>query len=126
MTAFSPITGAPAFTTSNLLPCPQTFGGINYQDCSTVLLFVTGDGINGNSTPFEIGTVTIANDGSGPGDVTLWSGDYIDANFKELPGTAPQTLAIAAPEPGTLLLLGVGVGGIIAVRARRPRAKAAQ
>src|SRR5215469_10225763 len=125
MTDFSPITGAPAFTTSNLQPCPVTLNAIHYQNCSTVLLFVAGDAINGNSTPFEIGTMTIANDGSGPGDVTLWTGDYLDANFKDLHGTGPQapqtlqTLAIAAPEPGTLLLLGVGVSGLVAVRARR-------
>src|SRR5215469_13327959 len=125
MTAFSPIAGAPAFTTANLQPCPVTLLSVHYQNCSTVLLFVAGDAINGNSTPFELGTMTIANDGSGPGDVTLWTGDYVDANFKDLHGTGPQapqtlqTLAIAAPEPGTLLLLGVGVSGLVAVRARR-------
>jgi hypothetical protein len=97
---------------------------IHYPNCSTVLLFEAGDTINGNATLFEIGTMTIANDGSGLGDVTLWTGDYVDANFKELPGTEPQALAIAlpAPEPGTLLLLGVGMGGLaVAVGARRPR-----
>jgi hypothetical protein len=123
MTTFSPITGTPAFTTSNLQPCPVTINGTHYQNCSTVLIFVTGDDINGNSTPFEIGTMTIANDGSGPGDLTLWTGDYIDANLNNpiaRNATSPQVLAVAAPEPGTLLLLGVGVGGLVAVRARRP------
>jgi hypothetical protein len=124
MTDFSPITGGPAFTTSNVQPCPVTLNGIHYQNCSTVLLFVAGDPINGNSTPFEIGTMTIANDGSGPGDVTLWTGDYTDANFKELHDAAPQTFAIAAPEPGTLLFLGTGLGGLAAaVRARRKRTR---
>jgi hypothetical protein len=119
MTAFSPITGAPAFTTSNLQPCP--FGVI--QNCSTVLLFVAGDAINGNFTPFELGSMTIANDGSGPGEVTLWTGDYLDAKFNDRNATLPQVLAIAAPEPGTLLLQGVGLGGLVAVQARRPRPK---
>jgi hypothetical protein len=130
MTAFSPITGAPALTTSNLQPCPVTLNGISFQNCSAALLFTAGDPINGNSTAFELGTMTIANDGSGPGDVTLWSADAVDAKFTDRNGTmtgpgsltVPQVLAIAAPEPGTLLLLGVGVGGLVAVRARRPRA----
>jgi hypothetical protein len=109
MTAFSPIPDAPALTTSNL-------------QSSTVLYADAGDAINGNSTPYEIGTMTIANDGSGPGDVTLWSSDITDANFKDQFITVPQTFAIAAPEPGTLIFLGAGLGGLAAfVRARRQR-----
>ena len=111
MTAFSPIPDAPALTTSNL-------------QSSTVLYADAGDAINGNSTPYEIGTMTIANDGSGPGDVTLWSSDITDANFKDQFITVPQTFAIAAPEPGTLLFLGTGLGGLAAaVRARRKRTR---
>jgi hypothetical protein len=122
MTAFSPITGAPAFTTSNLQPCPVTLLTIHYQNCSTVLLFTAGDPINGNSTAFELGTMTIANDGSGPGDITLWSSDYVDATIvNALHDRVPQTLAIAGPEPGTLFLLGAGLGGLVAFRARRAR-----
>ena len=123
MTAFSPITGAPAFALSNLQPCPVTINTIHYQNCSTVLLFIAGDAINGNATPFEIGTMTIANDGSGPGDVTLWSGDYLDANFNDLNATVPQTVAVAAvPEPGTLLLLGSGLTVLAVAGLRRLRA----
>jgi hypothetical protein len=32
-------------------------------------------------------------------------------------------VAAPVPEPGTLLLLGVGVGGLMAVRARRKRTR---
>jgi hypothetical protein len=84
--------------------------------------FNSGDAINGNATPFEIGTITIANDGSGPGDVTLWTGDYVDTKFNDVPVTGVQTLAVAAPEPETLLLFGAGLGSVtVAVRARRTR-----
>jgi hypothetical protein len=82
----------------------------------------TGDAINGNRTAFEIGTLTIADVGSGAGDITLFSGDFLDGNFVQQNLTTPQTLAVAAPEPETLMLLGAAVGGLAAgAWARRRR-----
>jgi hypothetical protein len=88
-------------------------------------------GTIGNSTPFEVGSMSIANDGSGAGTVTvgeIFGGSpyYNDANqiSGNFPVTVPQTLALAAPvpEPGTLILLGAGLGGLAAfVRARHQR-----
>lgn len=112
MTAFSAIAGAPAFTLSNLVN-------------STELLLSTGDtgatNPNGQPGPWEVGTLTV-NDAGGAGDVTLWSGDYFDAAFNNPNVTAPQTLASAIPEPGTLVLLGAGMGGL-AVLIGRSRSK---
>jgi len=52
MTAFSGIgPGGPAFTFPNLQSCPFQ----QFRNCTAVLLFDTGDFINGNATPFEIG-----------------------------------------------------------------------
>ena len=76
--------------------------------------------------------MTISNSGNGPGDITLaveigqhTTPIYTDTNFNNHTVTYPQTIAVAAPvpEPGTLLLLGVGVGGLMAVRARRKRTR---
>jgi len=87
--------------------------------------FFTGDTTNGNFAPFFIGTITVHYNGSGNGgDVTLWSGDYLDANSTATNDQVPQTLIFQGliPEPGTLALLGFGIGGLaVAARARRPR-----
>jgi len=101
------------------------FGNIFNLKSPRELIFDTGNAINGNVTPFEAGTLTIANSGSGPGDVTVWSGDSVNTVFVNVLNTAPQVLAVAAPEPGTVFLLGAGLGGVaVAVRARRSRLRA--
>jgi hypothetical protein len=109
VTAFTP--NPAALLTFNLNTTADTFQGSR------------GDRINGNFTPLELGTLTISL--ANVGDITLWTGDYIDANHNTLSATAPQVLAITfIPEPGTLLLLGVGMGGLaVAVRARRQRVR---
>jgi hypothetical protein len=98
------------------------FGNIFNLKSPTELIFDTGDALNGNVTPFEAGTLTIANSGSGPGDLTVWSGESVNTDFVDVLNTGPQVLAVAAPEPSALLLLGVGIGGLAAAAgARRHR-----
>jgi hypothetical protein len=85
-----------------------------------------GDPNNGNFTALDLGTTTVKNIGSGPGygDITLFAGDYVDSNFALQPATAPQVLGSIILEPGTLALLGVGIGRLaVVVRARRPHAE---
>jgi hypothetical protein len=109
MSAFTPT--AAALLTPNLNTTANTFQGTG------------GDSVNGNFTALEMGTLTVNNNGSGLGDITLFSGDYVDSNFTLQPGTTPQVLAeFPLPEPGTLVLLGVGMVGLaVVVRARRQR-----
>jgi len=103
------------YTVHNLCLGPAPCGVLLPQE----LRLITGDPINGDSVAFEIGTVTITNSGSGPGDVTLFTGDYVDTTFNLQAASAPQILA-SVPEPGTLALLGFGMGGL-AVLTRRSR-----
>jgi hypothetical protein len=93
----------------------------NLNTTANSMLGNGGDTSNGNFTALELGTLTVSN--TGPGDITLWTGDYVDSTFVTLvPATAPQILALVVPEPGTLVLLGVGVSGI-AILVRRSRSR---
>ena len=114
-----------SLTMTNFTAAPGTQTNFTVPDLvsGSELKFFTGDQTNGNATAFEVGTLTVARVGGAPGDVTLWSSDFLDTNFVKQNATVPQVLAIAtpAPEPSTLLLLGAGLGGLVAVRARRQR-----
>jgi hypothetical protein len=113
--------GSLTMTAFNQIQVDPGGGDIFNLKSPTELTFITGDAINGNATPFEAGTLTIANSGSGPGDLTVWSGDSVNTDFQVV-FPVPQVLAVVAPEPGTLLLPGAGLGGL-AVGARRTRMK---
>ena len=77
-------------------------------------------GITATAGAFELGTINVVNAG-GVGDITLFSGDYLSAaSSLQVTMTLPQTLAAVVPEPGTLLLLGMGIGGL-GVLIRRSR-----
>src|SRR5215472_13935791 len=117
MTAFT--ANATNGTTANLcLTATGCAGGVGFQELS----FISG-ATAGNATPFEIGVLTIASPVTPlVGDVTLFTGDYTGSDFLLHQATAPQVLAGIIPEPGTLVLSGVGMGGLAAaVRARRQR-----
>jgi hypothetical protein len=136
-TAFTPNTSSPVFTSyAGLEPycvgtiCAQPPPGFKIPEAIAVASTGTNQAQSiGNSTPFEVGSMSIVNDGSGAGDVTLVSAlflgrsaYYVDADVvATFPVTVPQTLAVAVPEPASLLLLGVGLGLAVAVGARRPR-----
>jgi hypothetical protein len=111
MIAFTP--NPAALLTFNLNTTANTFQGNG------------GDVVNGNFAALELGTLAVDNmdpHGSSSEDITLWKGDYVDSNFTVQPASAPQILAQIAPEPGTLVLLGVGMVGLaVVVRARRQR-----
>ncbi|HKE11501.1 MAG TPA: PEP-CTERM sorting domain-containing protein [Myxococcota bacterium] len=122
MTAFTEdaANGTTASLCLNVAGCSGTVK-LGFQEFTAV----SGDSINGNSVPFEIGTVTVVNSGAGAGDITLWTGDYLASDLITIvPATAPQILAQVIPESGTLVLMGVGLGGLaVAVRAHRQRVR---
>ncbi|HKE11071.1 MAG TPA: PEP-CTERM sorting domain-containing protein [Myxococcota bacterium] len=107
MSAFTPASG----TTSNLV------------NPNELLISATGDPVAGNTAPYVAGTLSIFNSGdiASGGTIGVFSGDYISGGGVKVSLQGPQGLADAnfIPEPGTLLLLGAGLGGLAAAAGAR-------